>query len=126
MLVLKVDVVMVEEWLYEGNVKFVVIFGIEGELGILFGYECLLMCMCLGSFCVIQENGEEVILFVVGGFVDVQFEQVIVLVDIVVCVYDLDEVKVQQVCKVVEELMQNSKSKFDYVCVQVELVEVVV
>ena len=81
--VLKVDVVTAEERLYEGNAKFVVIPGTEGELGILPGHERLLTRMRPGTVRVTQENEEEVILFVAGGFVDVQPEQVIVLAEAV-------------------------------------------
>lgn len=119
--VLKVDVVTAEERLYEGNAKFVVIPGTEGELGILPGHERLLTRMRPGSVRVTQENNEEVILFVAGGFVDVQPEQVIVLADTAVRAHDLDEAKAQQARKAAEELMQNSQSKFDYARAQAEL-----
>ena len=112
--VLKVDVVTAEERLYEGNAKFVVIPGTEGELGILPGHERLLTRMRPGTVRVTQENDEEVILFVAGGFVDVQPEQVIVLADTAVRAHDLDEAKAQQARKAAEEHMQNSNSKFDY------------
>jgi F-type H+-transporting ATPase subunit epsilon len=72
-----------------------------------------------------QENDEEVILFVAGGFVDVQPEQVIVLADTAVRARDLDEAKAQQARKAAEELMQNSHSKIDYARAQAELAEAV-
>lgn len=40
-----------------------------------------------------------------------------VLVDMVICGKDLDEVKVLEVKKYVEEVMANCSSEFDYVCV---------
>ena len=100
--VLKVDVVTAEERLYEGTAKFVVIPGTEGELGILPGHERLLTRLRPGTVRVTLENDEEVILFVAGGFVDVQPEQVIVLADTAVRARDLDEVKAQQARKAAE------------------------
>lgn len=122
---LKVDVVTAEERLYEGTAKFVVVPGTEGELGILPGHERLLTRMRPGTVRLTQENDEEVILFVAGGFVDVQPEQVIVLADTAVRARDLDEAKAQQARKAAEELMQNSHSKIDYARAQAELAEAV-
>ncbi|CAJ0790212.1 ATP synthase epsilon chain [Ralstonia mannitolilytica] len=123
--VLKVDVVTAEERLYEGRAKFVVIPGTEGELGILPGHERLLTRMRPGTVRVTLENDEEVILFVAGGFVDVQPEQVIVLADTAVRAHDLDEAKAQEARRAAEEHMQNSHSKFDYARAQAELAEAV-
>ncbi|MGK4860100.1 ATP synthase F1 subunit epsilon, partial [Salmonella enterica] len=67
----------------------------------------------------------EVILFVAGGFVDVQPEQVIVLADTAVRAHDLDEAKAQQARRAAQEHMQNSHSKFDYARAQAELAEAV-
>ena len=123
--VLKVDVVTAEERLYEGSAKFVVIPGVEGELGILPGHDHLLTRMRPGTVRVTQEDDEEVLLFVAGGFVDVQPAQVIVLADTAVRAHDLDEAKAQQARKAAEEHMQNSHSKIDYARAQEELAEAV-
>lgn len=115
MVIIKVDVVSVEEQIFLGEVKFVVLLGEMGELGILLGYMLFIIWICLGVVCIEVEGGNDEFVFVVGGIFEVQLGVVMVFVDIVICGKDFDVVKVEEVCKCVEEMLQNVKLDFDFV-----------
>ncbi|HYU62659.1 MAG TPA: ATP synthase F1 subunit epsilon [Verrucomicrobiae bacterium] len=76
-------VVSVERSLYEGDVEFMIATGAEGELGVLARHAPLMTILKPGSLR-IQETiaGEEQVLFVGGGFLEVLPERVTVLADV--------------------------------------------
>ena len=75
-------VVSVERSLFEGDVEFMVANGAEGELGVLARHAPLMTILKPGPLR-IQEvyGGEEQVLFVGGGFLEVLPERVTVLAD---------------------------------------------
>ena len=75
--------VSVERSLYEGDVEFMIATGAEGELGVLARHAPLMTILKPGSLR-IQETiaGEEQVLFVGGGFLEVLPERVTVLADV--------------------------------------------
>jgi F-type H+-transporting ATPase subunit epsilon len=76
-------VVSVERSLFEGEVEFMIANGAEGELGVLARHAPLMTILKPGPLR-IQETfgGEEQVLFVGGGFLEVLPERVTVLADI--------------------------------------------
>jgi len=76
-------VVSVERSLFEGDVEFMVANGAEGELGVLARHAPLMTILKPGPLR-IQETygGEEQVLFVGGGFLEILPERVTVLADI--------------------------------------------
>ena len=76
-------VVSVERSLFEGEVEFMIANGAEGELGVLARHAPLMTILKPGPLR-IQETygGEEVVLFVGGGFLEVLPERVTVLADV--------------------------------------------
>lgn len=76
-------VVSVERSLFEGEVEFIIAKGADGELGILARHAPLMTILKPGPLR-IQETygGEEQVLFVGGGFMEVLPERVTVLADI--------------------------------------------
>jgi F-type H+-transporting ATPase subunit epsilon len=76
-------VVSVERSLFEGDVEFMIANGAEGELGVLARHAPLMTILKPGSLR-IQETygGEEQVLFVGGGFLEVLPERVTVLADV--------------------------------------------
>jgi len=75
-------VVSVERSLFEGDVEFMIANGAEGELGVLARHAPLMTILKPGPLR-IQEvyGGEEQVLFVGGGFLEVLPERVTVLAD---------------------------------------------
>ena len=76
-------VVSVERSLFEGEVEFIIAKGADGELGILARHAPLMTILKPGPLR-IQETygGEEQVLFVGGGFMEVLPDRVTVLADI--------------------------------------------
>jgi F-type H+-transporting ATPase subunit epsilon len=76
-------VVSVERSLFEGDVEFMIATGAEGELGVLARHAPLMTILKPGPLR-IQETygGEEQVLFVGGGFLEVLPDRVTVLADV--------------------------------------------
>jgi F-type H+-transporting ATPase subunit epsilon len=76
-------VVSVERSLFEGDVEFLVANGADGELGVLANHAPLMTILKPGPLR-IQETigGEEEVLFVGGGFLEVLPDRVTVLADV--------------------------------------------
>lgn len=120
------DIVSVEQEIFCGEVILVVVIGELGELGIVFKYVLLIMCFKLGKVVVIMLSGEQLDFVIFGGIFEVQLQVVIVLVDIVICVQDIDEVLVCKVKEEVECILVNCGEVMEVVEVQQCLVEVIV
>jgi F-type H+-transporting ATPase subunit epsilon len=73
-------VVSVERSLFEGDVDFIVANGADGELGILPRHAALMTTLKPGSLKITQ-GGQETLLFVGGGFLEVLPDRVTVLAD---------------------------------------------
>jgi len=74
-------VVSLERSLFEGEADFMVARGVEGELGVLPHHAALMTALEPGPLR-IQSGGQEELLFVGGGFLEVLPERVTVLADV--------------------------------------------
>jgi len=83
-------VVSVERSLYEGDVEFVIANGADGELGVMARHAALMTILKPGPLR-IQETmgGEEQLLFVGGGFLEVLPDRVTVLADVAEHVHEI-------------------------------------
>lgn len=76
-------VVSVERSLFEGDVDFMVATGGEGEIGVLSHHAPLMTILKPGALRIQPANGgEEQVLFVGGGFLEVLPDRVTVLADV--------------------------------------------
>jgi F-type H+-transporting ATPase subunit epsilon len=106
-----VDVVSVEEQIFSGEAEFVVLPGIEGELGIYPRHTPLFTQIKPGAVRIkVPGQAKEELVFVQGGFLEVQPHKVTVLADTAIRAHDLDEVKALEAKKRAEEAMQNKES----------------
>ena len=78
---LKFEIVTAERIVYSDDVDIVVAPGIEGQLGILPGHAPLMTMLQPGELMV-RKDGEEVAMFVSGGFLEVMADRVTVLADV--------------------------------------------
>ena len=107
-----VDVVSAEEQIFSGEAEFVVLPGVMGELGIYPRHTPLLTQIRPGAVRIKipgQENDE--LVFVQGGFLEVQPTRVTVLADTAIRAHDLDEAAALEAKKAAEEAMQNKTSR---------------
>jgi F-type H+-transporting ATPase subunit epsilon len=117
-----VDVVSAEEQIYSGEAEFVVLPGIEGELGVYPRHTPLFTEIRPGAVRIKPAGGsEEELVFVQGGFLEVQPTRVTVLADTAIRAHDLDEAKALEAKRSAEEAMRNKDSAGGLAAAQAEL-----
>ncbi len=121
MATIKVDIVSAEEQVFSGQAKFVALPGIAGELGVLPGHAPLITRIRPGAVRIELEDGKEELVFVAGGFLEIQPGVVTVLADTAIRGQDLDETKAEQARREAEEMLRNITSDLEYATAQAEL-----
>jgi len=107
-----VDVVSAEESIYSGDAEFVVLPGVMGELGIYPKHTPLITQIRPGQVRIrVPGQQDETIIFVQGGFLEVQPNVVTVLADTAIRAHDLDEAKAIAAKQAAEETLMNKTSK---------------
>lgn len=119
-----VDVVSAEESIFSGEAEFVALPGEQGELGILPGHTPLISRVRPGAVR-IQTNGQEELIFVAGGILEVQPRKVTVMADTAIRGHDLDEAKAEEARRKAEESLANRSSDINYAAAQAELAEAI-
>ena len=117
-----VDVVSAEEQIYSGEAEFVVLPGMMGELGIYPRHAPLFTQIKPGSVRIKLANSpNEELVFVQGGFLEVQPHLVTVLADTAIRAKDLDEKAALEAKRAAEEAMRNKTSKEEIAHAEAEL-----
>lgn len=105
-----VDVVSAEESIYSGEAEFVVLPGEAGELGIYPRHIPLITRIKPGAVRIKPAGGgEEQLIFVAGGILEVQPKVITVLADTAIRGADLDEAKATEALKQAEIARANAK-----------------
>ena len=119
---IRVDVVSVTESIFSGEAEFVVLPGVMGELGIYPKHAPLITQIKPGQVRIkVPGQEEEQIVFVQGGFLEVQPDVVTVLSDTAIRAHDLDEAKALEAKQRAEESLQNKTSKTEIATAEGEL-----
>ena len=117
-----VDVVSAEESIFSGEAEFVVLPGEAGELGIYPRHAPLITRIKPGAVRIMPAGGgEEQLIFVAGGILEVQPKAITVLADTAIRGADLDEAKANEALKRAEEARRNAKDKQEIAVVEGEL-----
>jgi F-type H+-transporting ATPase subunit epsilon len=117
-----VDVVSAEESIYSGEAEFVVLPGEAGELGIYPRHIPLITRIKPGEVRIKPAGGgEEQLIFVAGGILEVQPKVITVLADTAIRGKDLDEAKATDALKKAEEARAKAKDKQELATVEGEL-----
>src|SRR5215212_5787553 len=116
-----VDVVSAEELIFSGEARFVALPGEAGELGIYPRHTPLITRVKPGSVRIERADGNEEIIFVAGGILEVQPNRVTVLSDTAIRGKDLDEEKANEAKHAAEEALRNAKDDVDIARAQSEL-----
>jgi F-type H+-transporting ATPase subunit epsilon len=117
-----VDVVSAEESIYSGEAEFVVLPGEVGELGIYPRHTPLITRIKPGTVRIRPAGGgEEQLIFVAGGVLEVQPRVVTVLADTAIRGHDLDEAKALEAQKRAEEARDKARDKQEVATVEAEL-----
>ena len=119
-----VDVVSAEEAIYSGEAEFVVLPGEEGELGIYPKHTPLITRIKPGTVRIKPaDGGEEELIFVAGGILEVQPNLITVLADTAIRGHDLDEAKATEAHKRAQENLSDRTGKMEYAQAMSELAE---
>jgi len=119
------DVVSAETKIFSGLVETMQVTGSEGELGIYPGHAPLLTTLKPGMVRIVKQFGEEEVLYVAGGVLEVQPGSVTVLADTAIRAEDLDEQAALDAKKRAEEHMAEVGADFDYAEAAAELAEAI-
>jgi F-type H+-transporting ATPase subunit epsilon len=116
-----VDVVSAEASIFSGEAEFVVLPGEAGELGIYPRHTPLITRIKPGAVRIQKPGGEEELVFVAGGILEVQPKVVTVLADTAIRGHDLDEAKANEAIKKAEEARAKVSDKQEIAVVEGEL-----
>lgn len=121
LLTVNLNVVSAEESLFSGSIKSLQITGSEGELGIMPGHAPLLTSLKPGMALITKNDGTEEVIYLSGGMLEVQPNNVIVLADVATRAADLDEQAALEAKKQAEANMNANSADVDYAAVAAEL-----
>jgi len=121
LLTVNLNVVSAEESLFSGSIKSLQITGSEGELGIMPGHAPLLTSLKPGMALITKDDGTEEVIYLSGGMLEVQPNNVIVLADVATRAADLDEQAALEAKKQAEANMNATGVDVDYAAVSAEL-----
>jgi F-type H+-transporting ATPase subunit epsilon len=118
-----VDVVSAEQEIFSGDAEMVIAPGEAGELGIMAEHAPLLTRVKPGTVRIIQAGGEEEIIYVSGGMMEVQPDRITVLADTSVRAHDLDEAKAMEAERLARDAIANRTGVMEIAKAQAELAE---
>ena len=117
-----VDVVSAEESIFSGEAQFVVLPGEAGELGIYPRHTPLITRIRPGAVRILPaDGGEEQLIFVAGGILEVQPKVVTVLADTAIRGTDLDEAKAAEALRKAEEARRSAQDRQEIAAVESEV-----
>ena len=119
---LSLEIVSVEDLYFSGSIKYVVVPGAEGEIGVYPNHTPLITKIKPGTLRFKNvEKEQEDIFFVAGGILEIQPRLVSVLADTAVRGKDLDEQRALEAKKKAENLLKGSIDKVTLAVAQSEL-----
>jgi F-type H+-transporting ATPase subunit epsilon len=121
---LHVDIVSAEQQIFSGEASLVIAPGEGGELGIMPEHMPLLTRIKPGTVRIQPAaGGEEEVIYVSGGMMEVQPDRVTVLADTSVRAHDLDEAKAMEAERLAKEALANRTGAMEVAQAQAELAE---
>jgi F-type H+-transporting ATPase subunit epsilon len=120
---MQLDIASTESRIFSGRVESMVCTGTLGDMGILPGHAPLLSALIPGPVRLMTAEGQEMIFYVSGGYVEVQPGVVNILADTAIRADDMDEVQAEQAKKDVEAAIANRDAEFEYSRAATQLAE---
>ncbi|EHM55896.1 F0F1 ATP synthase subunit epsilon [Cardiobacterium valvarum] len=119
-----VSMVSADRQLYSGEAERLVATAERGELGILAGHAPFLSILKAGQVRLTLPDGKEEVIYISGGFIEVQQGQTIILADDAERAEQLDEERVREARRRAEEKMRDKTStKLELARAQAELAQ---
>ena len=120
MATLKLEIVTPEAVTFSENVEMVTLPGVEGEMGI-YPMHVPLMTQIVPGEIAVKRGGQEVLLAVGEGFVEITGESVSVLTDMAITADKIDEAKAEEARKRAEARLAEKLSDEETAVVQAAL-----
>lgn len=117
------DIVSTEAQIYSGLVELLVATGELGELGVCYGHAALLTKLLPGPVRIVEQNGDEQVYYVSGGFLEVQGDVVTVLADTALRADDVDEAAAESARQAAADALANQSGELDYGRASAQLAE---
>jgi len=114
MATIHVDIVTAERTVFSDEVEMVIAPGIDGELGILPRHAPLLTALQVGVLR-LKKGGEEILMAIGGGFMDVTPTKVVILADSAERAEEIDVARAMEARKRAEQLVRQKLSEVDFV-----------
>jgi F-type H+-transporting ATPase subunit epsilon len=109
---LKLDIVTAERTVFSDDVDMVIAPGKDGELGILTSHAPLLTILSSGEL-IARKSGQEYLLAISGGFLEVRSDRVIVLADSAERAEEIDIARAEEAKKRAQEELSHPSSQMD-------------
>ena len=116
----KLEIVTPEGPVYSDHVEMVTLPGVEGEMGI-YAMHVPLMTQVVPGEIRVKRSGEEFLLAVGEGFVEITGERVSVLTDMAIKAENIDEAKAEEARRRAEARLQEKISAEDLATVEAAL-----
>ncbi len=120
---IELNVVSAEQELFSEKVEMVFAPAALGEVGITPGHTPFLSIMQPGNVRAIRANGEEEVIYVSGGILEVQPYMVTVLSDTAERAHDLDEATALAACERAQAALANKIGEVEYSKVLADLAQ---
>lgn len=122
---MQLEIVSAEVSIFSGEATHIIVTGLLGELGIYPGHTQLLTALKPGPVRIIKPDGEDEILFISGGILEVQPQLVSILADTAIRAADLDELASLAAKEHAEKILSDKQADIDYAKATAELAQAV-
>lgn len=122
---MQIEIVSAEVSIFSGEATHIVVTGLLGELGIYPGHTQLLTALKPGPVRIVKPDGEDEILYISGGILEVQPQLVSILADTAIRAVDLDELAALAAKEHAERILSDKQADFDYAKATAELAQAV-
>lgn len=120
---MQVEVVSAEQEIFSGRATMLIATAEAGELGIYPQHTPLLTNLKAGDVRVQTEDGEEQVIYVSGGILEVTPKKITVLSDTAIRADDLDEAAALEAQRKAEQALKDSNADIDYARAKAELAQ---
>ena len=118
-------VVSAEKEMFSGVVQHIQVSGSEGELGIFHGHTPLLTAIKPGLVRIVKQDNSEEIIYLSGGILEVQPNDVNVMADTAIRGEELDEAQALEAKRQAEESISKNNTDVDYALASAELAKAI-
>jgi F-type H+-transporting ATPase subunit epsilon len=120
---MRVEVVSAENEIFSGDATMLIATAEAGELGIYPQHTPLLTSLKAGDVRIQTEDGEEQVIYVSGGILEVTPKKVTVLSDTAIRADDIDEAAALEAQRKAEQALKDTSADINYAKAKIELAQ---